>query len=564
MYHARRIVDTVAHPDDFYEFDKKIHAPEGSLLPWPWGYDYAMAQIARAGVAIGLSSNPIEIAAWVPPAAVVVSIALLLLICAELGLSSWVTVLAGLCMALSPTTQVLHGVGQLDHHFAEFIFILAALAFGLRWLRQSDSIPKAIVLGITLGMAPAIHNALFILQLPILIVLGSFWIAHQPISRRGAKIVAASLVAGTIGILMPSEPFQMGRFEYYTLSWFHAYVALCSAATCIYFTHTSFRRSTLIVALAAIALLFIPLLTQIHHGSEFLVGNLGILKAIAEMQPPLKIALTPDRIALNRIYSLFIWAAPAAWLICLIACWRERADRRLLFWLTSIMGLTLLFLQLRLHYFGGFALYLPWLFIVDRWSKRSALHQTKILLVATLILILLYAPPLRYQIAAPAPISNEMSFVPLRPMFAALEKECAKDPGVVLADNNLGHFLRYYTDCSVIANNFLLTPQHFQKVDEVRRYLSMSAKELEVAAPFVKYVLVRPAEVGAKDGQLRYRFFFDGNSRLANDLLFDAPERVPPSYELLYEVRFEEAGNLPYAKLYRINHDKASAGATTK
>ena len=49
FYHARRILDTAADPASFYQFDAKIHAPEGSLLPWPWGYDYAMGWIVRTG-----------------------------------------------------------------------------------------------------------------------------------------------------------------------------------------------------------------------------------------------------------------------------------------------------------------------------------------------------------------------------------------------------------------------------------------------------------------------------------------------------------------------------------
>jgi asparagine N-glycosylation enzyme membrane subunit Stt3 len=54
FYHARRILDTVADPASFYEFDPKIHAPEGSLLVWPWGYDYAMAWVVKAAQAIGV------------------------------------------------------------------------------------------------------------------------------------------------------------------------------------------------------------------------------------------------------------------------------------------------------------------------------------------------------------------------------------------------------------------------------------------------------------------------------------------------------------------------------
>ena len=39
----------VEDPAGFYEFDPKIHAPEGSLLVWPWGYDYVIAKIVRGG-----------------------------------------------------------------------------------------------------------------------------------------------------------------------------------------------------------------------------------------------------------------------------------------------------------------------------------------------------------------------------------------------------------------------------------------------------------------------------------------------------------------------------------
>jgi len=32
----------------FYEFDPKMHFPDGDWITWPWGYDYLMAQAVRA------------------------------------------------------------------------------------------------------------------------------------------------------------------------------------------------------------------------------------------------------------------------------------------------------------------------------------------------------------------------------------------------------------------------------------------------------------------------------------------------------------------------------------
>ena len=124
FYHARRILDTANDPAAFFQFDDKIHAPEGSLLVWPWGYDYALAMVVRAGVAVGLSSDPMAILAWIPLAAVFINIGLLILIARRLQLTPWPSAIAALCMALAPTTQLLHGPGELDHHFAELMFLL--------------------------------------------------------------------------------------------------------------------------------------------------------------------------------------------------------------------------------------------------------------------------------------------------------------------------------------------------------------------------------------------------------------------------------------------------------
>jgi len=45
FYHARRILDTAADPNVFYQFDSRIHVPEGSWLVWPWAYDYLLGRL---------------------------------------------------------------------------------------------------------------------------------------------------------------------------------------------------------------------------------------------------------------------------------------------------------------------------------------------------------------------------------------------------------------------------------------------------------------------------------------------------------------------------------------
>src|SRR5690606_36620088 len=88
FYHARRLLDTVRDPAGFYQVDEKIHAPEGRLLVWPWGYDYLLANIARLAMAAGISTDPLAILVWIPVAAVWLSLGLTIVIARQLSLSS--------------------------------------------------------------------------------------------------------------------------------------------------------------------------------------------------------------------------------------------------------------------------------------------------------------------------------------------------------------------------------------------------------------------------------------------------------------------------------------------
>ena len=152
-----------------------------------------------------------------------------MLIARRIGLAQPLVIIAGLAIALSPLTQFLYGVGQIDHHFAEHIFVLATIAAGLRWFSRPNDTRAAIMLGIVLGVAPAIHNGLFVLQVPVLATLFAMWTQGTRMPMRTTLQFAAALVLATLAVLIPSLPFRLGLFEFYTLSWFHLYIAAGSA-----------------------------------------------------------------------------------------------------------------------------------------------------------------------------------------------------------------------------------------------------------------------------------------------------------------------------------------------
>ena len=559
FYHARRILDTVRDPGSFYEFDEKIHAPEGSLLTWPWGYDYVMAGIVRGAMALGISSDPMAILIWIPVVAVLASVALLVGIARLLGLSAPLTALAALSLALARTTQELHSVGVIDHHYAEFIFILGALAAGLVWLRQPENTVRAIAPALVLGLAPAVHNGLFIVQLPLLVTLFALWLQGRSMPRRTSSMFAIALLTATLAVSLPSLPFQMGRFEFYTLSWFHFYIAVCTAVTVVLMSRLTPTRNGIIILLAVSAVLLIPILAELKIARGFLAGESEWLQMIAEMRPPLVAAQMYGHQFVSNHYSYLIWIVPLTAVLCAYKGYQERHRPRLLFWITSLMGLALLASQLRMHYFGNFALYLPWLILVQEFCDRSPQHFKAAVLLTGLAMLSAYFPTLRYQLMVPFPTANDRSFRQMRPLLETLKVACAKQPGIVLADTDMGHYMRYYTDCSMLADNFLLTPQHFAKVDEVTHLLGLSARELMTQAPHIKYVLLRPTDLAYKPKSGGFIFAFMGaRPRLAAEL-FGPPSDLVPEYVLLHEVPLSDLDNTPYAKLFEIRGDAATA-----
>jgi hypothetical protein len=566
FYHAVRILETVRDPASFYEFDPKIHAPEGSLLVWPWGYDYVVAKVVSAALAIGLGTDPLMILLWAPVAAVFVGTGMLILVARRLGLGDWATALAALCMALSASTQLLYSFGQIDHHYAEHLCLLASLAAGLTWFRTPNLV-SGIALGVTFALALAVHNALFILQAPFVATALLLWLQGRQASMRPVLAFIGALLGTSVAVLLPSQPFQEGRFEFYLLSWFHFYIVCCTALVIVLLARLQPTRRNMGVMLLVAVVLVVPLLNQISYARSFVDGSLGMLDQILEMRSPLQMVRDGELEPLAEFYSLLAAVAPITFGICAFRAWRERTEYRLLFWLWCMFGMALMTTQVRMHYFGVFALFMPWLILAQEIAEKSPEWRKRAWLITSLLLVLAYAPVIRHGLSEPTPRGGERFFTPLYPVFEPLRKACAEDPGVVLADTNAGHYIRFFTDCSVIANNFLLTAQQFEKADEVSRLFALPADQLTKQAPFVKYVLTRAGDIKPKgDRKFDYAFFGRHDPGLSSTLLLRPVSTLPAEYRLLYEVTMdmkqsnsEQTKTVPYAKLYKIVPPAASA-----
>jgi len=141
-------------------------------------------------------------------------------------------------------------------------------------------------------------------------------------------------------------------------------------------------------------------------------------------------------------------------------------------------------------------------------------------------------------------------------VYAPLAELCRRAPGVVLASPDDANYVRYHTDCPVIANNFLLTPQHEAKIREVRELMALAPEKLAAVAPQVRYVFVHRMALFTLDAG-RMRFIPGGDPDkpdppLVRALLESDPHSLPPRFTLVKELAFEKPAHVPYARMFAL------------
>lgn len=491
FYHARRILDAI-ETGQLFQFDSRMHVPAGDWVTWPWTYDWTLAKAVAVVQALSGTERPVSVLMHLPPVLGVFATTLIVLICVELRLTTGMTLLAALCFALHAFTQYQFGVGALDHHGAEQIATLGALWLGLRWFDQPEQTARAGIAGLWLGLVLGIHAGLFILQLPLLAALFLQWLRGHALPRKSAVAFAVGLLAGSIAILAPADTFWSSRFVVYYLSPFHLYVAFCTSAVVVFLSLQPRTRRSLLLLAAVASALAVPLLAVAAFSRDFLSGDIAAIRDIDEIQPPFVIATQESGLRrVSQLYSQLLWIGPIAALVSAYMAIRERIAARVYLWTASAFGLGLLLLQLRLGAFGVYFLYLPWLVLAAAACAKWPQHSKVIGVALVAVFVVAYYPTVRYQLFGGRVPAMDQQYASLRPLLPVLRDACAADPGVVLAEPGDGHLIRYFTECSVISNNFRLTPTDIVKVTESLELISMPLTRMQGRAPEVKYVLAR-------------------------------------------------------------------------
>lgn len=563
LYHGRRILDAALGERGFYQFDEMIHVPQGSWINWPWAYDYLMAMALVAALKFSPALEPMAFVAHIPVAWIFVNAGLTLLICRRMRLGIDLTAIAMLAFCLSPLVQSLHGLGRIDHHYMELTFVLATVWLGLRFFDESVSDKHVCLYGLALALAPAFHNGLFILQLPALFIMWILWLRGRSLHVHKIRTFAITLSAGTLAILLPSEPFLDFQFQFLTLSWFHLYIAACTSVVAIYLQRTAGqtnKRKWLSLPPLAIGLA-LPLVFNIWLGVAFISGDVALLDQITEVKSPMRMYLeTRNSLDVTRMYSWLILLSPVLLLVFLVRIFRTNDATQIAFSVFAVCGILLLLTQYRFHPYGYWALFIGPMVLIGQLSIQKGFNRGMVAAICLAVVALAYQPPLKNQLFAIFAPNLNRDYAVSRAMFPVLQRACSETPGIVLAYSDDGHPIRYHTDCSVIANNFIMTSQQIEKINVADFLISLSPQQMIAKAPAVSYVFARLYNVyeDTPGGTIprSLELVRQDNAPLFADLLLN--EEIPENYELLGELRTEDERNIPYLRVFRIRHDQVA------
>ncbi len=556
FYHARRILDSLFSGQPVIQFDSHIHVPEGSWLTWPWGFDTLMTSVTGLFGPYATEAAANRILMNIPPAAAPIAVGLVVLIARQLALPFFLATILVFAFAALPLVYMTFAVGNIDHHFAELLWTLGTISAGLRFFRTGTvSYWAGIVLGGVLGSALAIHNGLFILMLPVCLALALLWLRGLPMPDRRRMIAfAAALLVTTLLACIPSEPWRRGFFEFYTLSWFHFYIGACVAvfAVLLALLPKSARNIAIVVGAAILALL--PIVGTLAYASEFVSGQLEAIQNITEAQSPYTLYRQLGEEMSTRFISWLMWLSAPMVLVNL--WWVARIKRSELQFVAVVgaLGLSLMQTQYRFSVFGEVSLLLTPVLAAHFFAEWRPQWRRQTFAGCLLAFAVAFYPTIaNWQFHWT--LGGMTAYVNVRSTFPTLKQLCKERPGIVLGDIDSGHWVRYHSDCSVIGNVFLLTPQHAAKAFEVSRLMRLDPQQLLKDSTPVRYVLashsvvVARAEDGTEIPNLdKLRLQMQG---ALERTLLGSEAAIPPQYKKRWEVR-TVAGQV-YARLYEID-----------
>jgi hypothetical protein len=207
--------------------------------------------------------------------------------------------------------------------------------------------------------------------------------------------------------------------------------------------------------------------------------------------------------------------------------------------------------QLRLQYFGFFAFVTSALLLVDELRTRRRWHRGMKFVATFALIVFAYQPALRERLFIVYAPGADTEYASAYSIFLDLHDLCADDPGIVLASPDDGNAILFHTECSIVANNFILRAADAAHLDEIDRLMRLSPEEIRQRRPDVKYLFVRARDFSVFDGEVGT---ISTQNPIAKELFI--AENPPAGYSLLKTVRTTaDAQGVDgiFARLYKVS-----------
>lgn len=507
FFHARRILDAAKDLGAFYEFDPKIQAPEGAWLSYPWLYDYGLGLVLKFFMWLFPKANPVKIMNHFPLGFLALNNWIFLALTGTLELKPKHRFLAALCFILLPLNVRLHMLGHLDHHAAEYTFVLLTLWLGLEFFKCPHKRWPAVALGLGFALAPGVQCGLIVLQAWFLMALFLEWCLNGKINQDyQLSLFIKAFSLGQVLVLLPSEPFRKFMFFLHFLSWFHALVAVITVSTVCYLRRYHYSKRHFFQLLILLLLLSAPAWVEFNRGLNFIANRIDYLVGTEEMK--LTDLNVHSNTCLVLLHPLSLMGV-LFWSVFFKKTWRYYGAIHLL------GGFVFFLAQRRFHYYGNLVLFLPlvcWMDLLDRqvFKIKKSIYWywgTGLFVVVSCVC----AVPWKGRgILLQGQDSKELFYLMGHSwdyhlnfdLLQRLQSECQNSPGLVLAQPHLGNYIRFHTNCSVLSTRMLIAEQDFNKARRTQQLLGGSLKEFLKAKEPIKYILTNGRFHVLKGGRL--------------------------------------------------------------
>jgi len=264
----------------FDPFDAWVNAPEGAAIIWPALHTGLVMLGARAA---GPGHEEAGVA-FVDTAAFLLDSVLLWWLLRRRGgeLRAWLGVAA---VGLLPAVSFNTGLGNADHHVHE-PYLAAATAWLFAEALAAGSARHALWAGALAGAARLLTPLGFLLLFPVAAALPLYALRHReqatPWGRMGLALGAGAAAASWAFALLFGE---VRSLSYVAWTSFHPLASLAAglAAGALAEGLRDGRRAVRL--LGAAVLVAAPLLPELRHGLQDLVGKDALLAAVQESQP---------------------------------------------------------------------------------------------------------------------------------------------------------------------------------------------------------------------------------------------------------------------------------------